>query len=1402
MATEVASPILQPLPHQHQRSSTLPANDLSSGRTNSCASTSSYVKVDTPRERTPTGSSGRPSLLRSQSAYNSGEARQLPSEGKGHGGRSRSRRSTGLGKEIDWQMRHGWDLNADQLRELSSSYFYYYDQKRHETGGNPSHGQVHINTEEWRMRDRLKTVTAILALCLNIGVDPPDVIKTNPCARLECWTDPNSANHFPSNQAQRIILQMGKNLQAQYETISLRTKYRFLPDPTHEEMKKYSTTLRRAAKDERILFHYNGHGVPKPTDSGEIWVFNKSYTQYIPISLYDLQAWLGAPSLFVWDATDSGVVVQNFNKFIEKHEQDNADALRHDPHAPVQSYADCIHLAACRSGETLPINPELPADLFTSCLTTPIEMALRIFILQNPLTSEQSQEDAKAVPGKTSERRTPIGELNWIFTAITDTIAWNSLPKHLFKKLFRQDLMVAALFRNFLLAQRIMRRYGCRPQCYPDIPDCHEHPLWDSWDLAVELVLSQVPAFKLAQATNTTPEYQSSDFFADHLTAFEVYLDQGANEHQEPQQLPILLQVLLSQNHRIRALILLSRFLDLGPWAVKLALGIGIFPYVLKLLQSQANELKPVMVFIWARILAVEQSCQEDLIKDNGYQYFISILNPAHKLPVKIVGDHRMMCAFIVAMFCKDYIKGQRAALSPELVQICISQIDFAQNDHPGLRQWCCLCLSMLWKAFPEAKWVGVQNQTHVKLCKSIQDPVPEVRTAAIHALTDFLGIPDITDEVIMIEESIAANVLVMGNDGSNIVRKELVVFFSTFAARHLSKFVVSAYEEMSDEASASPSRMDSRSTSITSVSFESDEESQSFSTSSIYAAVWKLLLIMSVDPDPEVARDAQIVVDVVMQNLTRSPLGAYAQSVMTQLLDVHQDSRINPQPVSENQRPPSITSTTPLSPASEKGDGYFSLGLRRTASVAASLKSLAFGPGGTPTPSRPPSLRLSKTDLGQSFGPPTPMESQDQRLPPLSNTQDKARFPLPKYYKPRTKTRKSNLPLTSTFFDFSTEYFREPQMKGSEADEPGSVEYNTRLWRRNRNEHILETTQKLKEQAGSSRWDENSGVFDNGVQPIQLCFHQYDNHLAVTDDRDNVRVWDWKSPRLMTKFRNANPPGSRITGLRFVNEDDYAILMTGSSDGVVKLFRHYDEQENVFMTASFRALTDLVPSTHNAGLIFEWLQGRGSTLVAGDAKVIRLWSAETETCVRDIPARSGSCVTSLTSDQVEANVFVAGFGDGAVRVYDQREPNATSRVAQWKEHNQWITNVHMQRGGRRELVSGSRNGEVKLWDIRQNKSIHTMQATKDTLRSLSVHEHAPVFATGTERHSIKVHSMRGAPLSSLHPYASFMQHSRTSPISATSFHPHRMMLACAALNDTHINLFSCVDTKASFSPI
>lgn len=51
-------------------------------------------------------------------------------------------------------------------------------------------------------------------------------------------------------------------------------------------------------------------------------------------------------------------------------------------------------------------------------------------------------------------------------------------PSDLFQKLFRQDLLVASLFRNFLLAERIMRSYNCTPVSSPRLPPTYMHAMW------------------------------------------------------------------------------------------------------------------------------------------------------------------------------------------------------------------------------------------------------------------------------------------------------------------------------------------------------------------------------------------------------------------------------------------------------------------------------------------------------------------------------------------------------------------------------------------------------------------------------------------------------------------------------------------------------------------------------------------------------------------------------------------------------------------------------------------------------------------------------------------------------------------------------------------------------------
>ncbi|CAL1273011.1 unnamed protein product [Larinioides sclopetarius] len=645
------------------------------------------------------------------------------------------------------------------------------------------------NTQKWRMKDRMKTVSVALVLCLNVGVDPPDIIKTQPCARLECWIDPLSL------VPQKALDSIAAALQKQYEKWQPRARYKHSLDPTVDEVKRLCTSLRRNAKDERVLFHYNGHGVPKPTSNGEIWVFNKTYTQYIPLSIYDLQQWMGAPSIYVYDCSCAGLIVESFKNFALQHEREfellvNNSKTPYDG-PPMPSYSSCIQLAACGATEILPMNPDLPADLFTSCLTTPVIIALKWLVLPDVLSENSVMIIIFGfrIPGQVSDRRTMLGELNWIFTAITDTIAWNVLPKETFQKLFRQDLLVASLFRNFLLAERIMRFYNCTPVSSPSLPSTYHHHMWKAWDFAVDTCLTQLPAI-----LKDTVTYSYSPFFSEQLTAFQVWLSHPQSPSSVPEQLPIVLQVLLSQVHRLRALELLSRFLDLGPWAVNLALSVGIFPYVLKLLQSSARELRPLLVFIWAKVLAVDCTCQSDLVRDGSFKYFLAVLGEPY-----MPAEHRTMAAFCVSCIVSNYKPGQVAAMQSSVVSICLEQLS---DPNPKLRQWVAICLGRMWNNYEQARWCGVRDSAHEKLEALLSDANPEVRAAAVFALGTFLNsTTERTDHANAIDHSIGMMLInKVANDGSPLVRQEVLAALQWFLIIFENQFVAVGFQYMEEE--------------------------------------------------------------------------------------------------------------------------------------------------------------------------------------------------------------------------------------------------------------------------------------------------------------------------------------------------------------------------------------------------------------------------------------------------------------------------------------------------------------------------------------------------------------------------------------------------------------------------
>lgn len=602
------------------------------------------------------------------------------------------------------------------------------------------------------------------------------------------------------------------------------------------------------------------------------------------------------------------------------------------------------------------MSPDLPADLFTCCLSSPIETSLRHFVLQDPLKrninmnsndprSKITVDMVMRIPGDLKDRRTPLGELSWIFTAVTDTIAWSSFPREMFNRLFRQDLLVAALFRNFLLAQRIMATYHCTPMSIPELPTTHNHPLWHSWDLAVDECLSQLPELlelELARESgrSTAPPlstYRPSTFFAQHLKAFEVWLQHGGSvstqlslrssrsksvHHRSPrsppEQLPIVLQVLLSQAHRLRALLLLSRFVDLGPWAVHLSLSIGIFPYVQKLLQSPAVELKPVLIFIWARILAVDKSCQVDLLRDAGYNYFAQILSPypvaGAPLVIRNTKEHRAMCAFILSILCRNFRPGQTACLAINLFDHCLARL---HEDDWLLRTWCLLCIAQLWADNDDAKAMFMQNQRQTDLINLLRNSTAvEVRAAALYAFSTLLGASSApigspeprggggtgaqlgVSEANQLETEAGvafACMMSVKEDASPVVRKELVVLISCVVREWRGWFVCAAWAYYEHEAAlkAAEAGSDEPSDALAEaleawVSDENrspEEHNHNLTLVSSFKVLFETLLDLSADPHAEVALTASTVVDYIVALLLDSAFCRVRESALQRIV-------------------------------------------------------------------------------------------------------------------------------------------------------------------------------------------------------------------------------------------------------------------------------------------------------------------------------------------------------------------------------------------------------------------------------------------------------------------------------------------------------------------------------------
>ncbi|KAJ2540607.1 Target of rapamycin complex 1 subunit kog1, partial [Coemansia sp. RSA 1853] len=829
---------------------------------------------------------------------------------------------------------------------------------------------ANMQLDSWRPRHHICTAGALLAVCLDLTSAKYSTAQNTYHAIMEAWTDPTTISTV--GQMHSVI---SDNLVSQFEQLPGKIIYKPLIDCDVLRLQRNSLHFRNVAKDQRILFHYNGHGMPPPTNDGCFWAFKPQTrsgyvaSDIVPVTAETLLSWLGSPSLYIWDCAHAMNIVHAFERHNTSREKeiarirsialvaqigtlsDNytseqmdvacaqvAQLMTRTANSENQSIVHAnmeliklallppqpcnnIHFAATQS-ETLPTNPELPADLFTACMTTPVKAAVRFWINRNPHATKVTLEMCDQIPGTLKDRSTPLGELCWILTAITDTIAWCTLPRSLFHKLFREDATVASLFRNFILANRILRHYNMRPQSRPAIPASHTHPLWESLDYEIDMCLKQLPRLlkeqhkrrqhedkikrseeerrirankrkqrqskskstdiedlldginmlkfngpqkipleiassfnpwssrnnrhrsntfdsdesssesssdsdgagdmRHSQYTGLVTGYIPSSFFVNQLRAFEIWLQQaaasmtlfGADQSatklpaststcvpsflEPPEQLPIMLQLILSQTHRLSVLVLLYRFVNLGPWAANMTLLVGFFTYLTKLLSSSTVEIQELSILIWARLIAIDPSLSDDLLKEDGAQCLIAYLAKASQ--------------------ARDLHSSEKTRMSDSIV----------------------------------SAYLLIYMALHRK---------PIVRTAAVYALGTLIkdlallsNNSDMRATVLNVERQIYALLLQAASDASPMVRREVAcVIGSSVFASYMPQAIEAVARVISKEL-----REHRR------ISLQMDSDMAIEITQEMMIRLYKVLLKLSTDGHPDVALIARETCDVL----------------------------------------------------------------------------------------------------------------------------------------------------------------------------------------------------------------------------------------------------------------------------------------------------------------------------------------------------------------------------------------------------------------------------------------------------------------------------------------------------------------------------------------------------------
>merc|ERR1719320_2278355 len=363
-----------------------------------------------------------------------------------------------------------------------------------------------------------------------------------------------------------------------------------------------------------------------------------------------------------------------------------------------------------------------------------------------------------------------------------------------------------------------------------------------------------------------------------------------------------------------------------------------------------------------------------------------------------------------------------------------------------------------------------------------------------------------------------------------------------------------------------------------------------------------------------------------------------------------------------------------------------------------------------------------------------------------------------------------------------------------------------------------------------SDRLCERRANFDTKAEFVTaIRFHDYDPLLYAADCRNRIWIWDYENPRKLNCFtaKPSHHRGARITTLRVINQLHDSLLLSGSEDGQVLIWRnpHYQDAQTViggFVTdrASRRRSSSLdagkaghnlekperghgsVSSPHLVALkrreddrsrlpkiLMEWDQEKGH-LYTGSGN-LRVFDLEQEQFTKDIRL-SSSHLTAMSLDPSDHNRLLLGSSKGSVLIVDPRINNHLVKEIS-NLHNHHVVRICVQG---QKVHSIDPSGLFVVTDVRKAESSGNSLARiklKHSLKSFASHSSSKMIATGSLRQFVSLYSTEKLvdPLPRIHQirfHEGFLGQ-RIGPVTHLEFDKHNKLLAVGG-QDSFVSIF------------